>query len=53
MGWRDHEPELANYFLILMPDPISTNNLVRVVMQCWRIERTYRDLKGELDLDHY
>jgi SRSO17 transposase len=51
--WRDQEPEPANYFFISIPDPISTNKLVRVVMQRWRIERTYQDLKGELGLDHY
>jgi SRSO17 transposase len=27
--------------------------LVRVVMQRWRTERTYEDLKGELGLDHF
>ena len=30
--WRDQEPEPANYFFISIPDPISTNKLVRVVM---------------------
>jgi SRSO17 transposase len=51
--WRDDEPEPANYFFISIPDPISTNKLIRIVMQRWRIERTYQDLKGELGLDHY
>jgi SRSO17 transposase len=27
--------------------------LVRLVMQRWRTERAYEDLKGELGLDHY
>ena len=52
--WRDHEPEPANYFIVLMAKiPAATKQLVRLVMQRWRIERTYRDLKGELGLDHY
>lgn len=51
--WRDREPEPANYFFISMADTKSTKQLIRVVMQRWRIERTYQDLKGELGLDHY
>jgi len=52
--WRDHEPEPANYFFVSMAKlPVATKQLVRLVMQRWRIERTYQDLKGELGLDHY
>ena len=52
--WRDHEPEPANYFFVRMAKvPAATKQLVRLIMQRWRIERTYQDLKGELGLDHY
>lgn len=51
--WRDGEPEPANYFFISIPNIKSTKKLVRLVMQRWRIERSYEDLKGELGLDHY
>ena len=52
--WRDHEPEPANYYLVSMAKiPAAMKQLVRLVMQRWRIERTYQDLKGELGLDHY
>lgn len=51
--WRDRESEPANYFFISSPRTYSTKQLVRLVMQRWRIERTYQDLKGELGLDHY
>ena len=52
--WRDNEPEPANYFFVSMAKiPKATKQLVRLVMQRWRIERTYQDLKGELGLDHY
>ena len=51
--WRDGEPEPANYFFIAITGLKSTKQLVRLVMQRWRIERTYQDLKGELGLDHY
>jgi SRSO17 transposase len=32
---------------------MSKKQLIRLVMQRWRIERVYEDLKGELGLDHY
>jgi len=52
--WRDNEPEPANYYFVSMAKlPASNKQLVRLVMQRWRVERTYQDLKGELGLDHY
>jgi len=51
--WRDREIEPANYFLVSMPPLPSLVQLVRLVMQRWRIERAFEDLKGELGLDHY
>jgi SRSO17 transposase len=50
--WRDGEPEPANYFLV-SASARSKKQLVRLVMQRWRTERVYEDLKGELGLDHY
>jgi SRSO17 transposase len=51
--WRDGEPEPANYFLISLPERRTQKQLIRLVMQRWRTERVYEDLKGELGLDHY
>jgi SRSO17 transposase len=51
--WRDGEDEPSNYFLSSLPKAQSQKAFVRLVMQRWRIERTYQDLKGELGLDHY
>ncbi len=51
--WRDNEKEPRNYFFCSLPGPITTKKLVRLVMQRWRTERVYEDLKGELGLDHY
>ena len=52
--WRDGETAPANYFFCSLPaDRMSRKKLVRIVMQRWRIERSYQDLKGELGLDHY
>jgi SRSO17 transposase len=50
--WRPGEAEPANYFLI--SKPVRTRKAaVLIVMQRWRTERAYEDLKGELGLDHY
>jgi len=51
--WRDGEDEPANYFLCSLPASMTKKALVRAVMQRWRTERAYQDLKGELGLDHY
>jgi SRSO17 transposase len=51
--WRDGEQEPANYFLISLPGLKTKRHLIRLVMQRWRTERLYQDLKGELGLDHY
>jgi SRSO17 transposase len=50
--WRDGEPEPANYFLASMYVK-TKKQFVRLVMQRWRTERVYEDLKGELGLDHF
>jgi SRSO17 transposase len=51
--WRDDETEPANYFLVSLPERRTQKQLIRLVMQRWRTERVYQDLKGELGLDHY
>lgn len=51
--WRDGEDTPANYFLSSLSSKISRKQLVRVVMQRWRTERVYEDLKGELGFDHF
>jgi SRSO17 transposase len=51
--WRDGEAEPANFFLATLPRTVTRTKLVRLVMQRWRTERIYEDLKGELGLDHY
>jgi SRSO17 transposase len=51
--WRDGEPEPRNYFFCSLPGPMTKKKLLRLVMQRWRTERVYEDLKGELGLDHY
>ena len=48
------EGKVPNYFFISMAElPTSNKQLVSLVMQRWRTERTYQVLKGELGLDPY
>ena len=51
--WRDGESEPANYFFSSLPKRWTKKQLIRLVMQRWRTERIYEDLKGELGFDHY
>lgn len=51
--WRDGEDQPANHFLCSLPGRMTKKKLLRIVMQRWRTERVYEDLKGELGLDHY
>jgi SRSO17 transposase len=51
--WRDGDKEPANYFLISLNSRMTKKRLIRIVMQRWRTERVYEDLKGELGLDHF
>jgi SRSO17 transposase len=51
--WRDGEAEPSNYFLSSLPKRMTKKQMVRIVMQRWRTERVYEDLKGELGFDHF
>jgi SRSO17 transposase len=51
--WRDGEAEPANYFLVSLSTRHTKKQLIRIVMQRWRTERVYEDLKNELGLDHF
>jgi SRSO17 transposase len=51
--WRDNEDAPANCFLCSLPERLTKKRLVRMIMQRWRTERAYQDLKDELGLDHY
>lgn len=51
--WREGEAEPANYFLSSLPKRWTKKQLIRIVMQRWRTERIYEDMKGELGFDHY
>src|SRR3954453_11299822 len=50
--WRDGELDPANFFLVSLPGHRTKKQLVRWVMQRWRTERAYEDIKGELGSPH-
>lgn len=51
--WPDGESKPTKYFLTTLPKRMAKKQIVRVLKERWRIERTYEDLKGELGLDHF
>jgi SRSO17 transposase len=53
MEWRDTEVEPTKFYLATLPRAMKRTQLVRLIMQRWRTERVYEDLKGELGLDHF
>lgn len=46
----EDKPKFA---FVKLSDNLSKKQLIRVLKDRWRIERTYEDLKGELGLDHF
>jgi SRSO17 transposase len=51
--WPCAAPEPTKYWLSTVPLTTALDDLVRLVMLRWRIERDYQELKDELGLDHY
>jgi SRSO17 transposase len=51
--WGDGEDEPAKFFLTSLRRRMSKKRIVRTIMERWKTERVYEDLKGELGLDHY
>jgi SRSO17 transposase len=43
----------THYVLCTLPKSTTRKQLVRLIKQRWRIERTYEDMKGEFGLDHF
>jgi SRSO17 transposase len=53
MEWPFHEAAPAKYFLTSLRRRMSKKQIVRTIMQRWKTERVYEELKGELGFDHY
>lgn len=53
MEWESGKSEPSKFYFITAPKHTTKKQLVRLVKQQWRIEHSYRTLKGELGLDHF
>ncbi|MCI0574446.1 MAG: IS701 family transposase [Myxococcaceae bacterium] len=53
LEWPEAEAAPTKFWLASLPTTTSLNALVRLVMQRWRTEQVYEEMKGELGLDHY
>jgi SRSO17 transposase len=52
--WPEGEKRPTKYWLAqLVSQPLGLRRFVRIAKVRWRIEQDYRELKGELGLDHY
>jgi SRSO17 transposase len=51
--WPTSDKEPSRYWLSTVPEEVALEELVRLAMIRWRIERDFQELKDELGLDHY
>lgn len=51
--WPEGEEAPADYWLSNLPEDAEPERLARLARMRWKIELDYRQLKGELGLDHY
>jgi SRSO17 transposase len=51
--WPSHEEAPIDYWLSNLPEDAAPQRLARLARLRWTIELDYRQLKGELGLDHY
>jgi SRSO17 transposase len=51
--WPAHEEAPSDYWLSNLPENENRERLARLARLRWTIELDYRQLKGELGLDHY
>jgi SRSO17 transposase len=51
--WPDGQDEPIDYWLSNLPDNSEPEQLARLARLRWKIELDYKQLKGELGLDHY
>lgn len=51
--WPEGAPEPTDYWLSNLPADAEPERLARLARMRWKIELDYRQLKGELGLDHY
>jgi len=51
--WPEHQDAPSDYWLSNLPEHTEPERLARLARLRWTIELDYRQLKGELGLDHY
>jgi SRSO17 transposase len=51
--WPEGHKEPLDYWISNMPPSTSPEHLARLARMRWKIELDYKQLKGELGLDHY
>lgn len=51
--WPEGSEEPTDYWLSNLPEGAAPERLARLARMRWKIELDYRQLKGELGLDHY
>lgn len=51
--WPEGSEEPTDYWLSNLPEGAAPEQLARLARMRWKIELDYRQLKGELGLDHY
>ena len=51
--WPPSEDKPSKFVLSTLPSRMSKKEIVRILKERWRTERTYQDLKEELGLDHF
>jgi SRSO17 transposase len=51
--WPEGESKPTKFFLTTLRRRMSKKQIVRTLMERWKTERVYEELKGELGLDHY
>ena len=51
--WPEGSEEPTDYWLSNLPEDTEPERLARLARLRWKVELDYRQLKGELGLDHY
>jgi SRSO17 transposase len=51
--WPEDKPEPTDYWISNLPASTEPGRLARLARLRWKIELDYKQLKGELGLDHY
>jgi SRSO17 transposase len=51
--WPEGETQPSKFFLTSLRQRMTRKEAVRIIMERWKTERVYEDLKGELGFDHY